>query len=437
MNEDAMKHLKRIISYLLAMCMLILSPAATTAYNEGEDSSKSEETADYILNNLDEFSESYNSQVDQNDGEYFNPTNCEYRISVSILDSDKKAVYIDFNDDNGYMVVSEDKIVKLVPSGDLDYLRSFGGEIYYSMIDDKFGYYENNELFYFDDINKALSEIPANQKYAGTDDDGIITDFYEYVKDRYGVLTLTDCKVLDNTKLYYDNADNYFDQSQTILYTYYDNQKKAYQTEGNCVLVATHNALTYLRIKGVLKNFPVYNTFKVKINPTNDSFYEQAKRYGYISLGTISTSVLYYNIRKVAIDDYGYTVDNASLPDKSDNIKGITAENKTNFISKVANCFVQTLNSTVNNANMTEITSPIGKDYPSILCLYKDPVYGNHDVVVTGYAIYKKYTTILGIKTCTKTVNIIRIMNGWSKGISFYDVSASNSLGHVFRFDNK
>lgn len=154
-----MKRLKKYIFYSLAICVLLLLPTAITAYNEGVNSSKSERTADYILNNLDEFSESYNSQVGQNEGVYFNPTDCEYRISVSILGQDEKAVYLDFNDDNGYMVVYEDEIVKIAPSGDLDYLRSFGGEIYYSTIDEKFGYYENGEFSYFDDINKDFSEI--------------------------------------------------------------------------------------------------------------------------------------------------------------------------------------------------------------------------------------------------------------------------------------
>lgn len=431
-----MKHLKRIMSYSLAMCMLILSPATTTAYNEGEDSSKSEETADYILNNLDEFSESYNSQVDQNDGDYFNPTNCEYRISISILNSDEKAVYIDFNDDNGYMVVSENEIVKFEPLGDLDYIRSFGGEIYYSITDDKFAYYGNNELSFFDNtnINNTVLETALDQEYAGTEK-GVITDLDEYIKDRYGVLTLYECRMLDSTKLFNDNAENYFTQSDTSVYIHYDNQKKAYCTEGNCVLVATHNALTYLRIKGVLKNILLYKAFKATIIPTYDSFYEQAKKNSYIP-HTIQTSTLYYDIRSFAIDDYGYTVSNSKLPDGSYNNKQITADNTPSFISKVVNRYGQTIAANVNTAKMTEFTSHIGKDYPSILYLYDDPVYKGHAVVVTGYSIYKKYTTILGIKTCTKTVNTIRIMNGQTKDAIFYDVSASNSLGHIVRFDN-
>lgn len=152
-----MKHLKKNIAYTLAGTLLLSSMTAC-AYNR-KDLNKSEMLADYILNNLDEFSESYNSQVDQNEGDRFNPTNCEYRISINIFDSDEKAVYIDFDGNNGYMVVYEDEVVKIAPSGDLDYLRSFGGEIYYSTIDEKFGYYENGKFSYFDDSDKDFSEI--------------------------------------------------------------------------------------------------------------------------------------------------------------------------------------------------------------------------------------------------------------------------------------
>ncbi len=427
-----MKHLKRIISYSLVMCMLILSPATTTAYNEGEDSSKSEETANYILNNLDGFSESYNSQIDQNDGDYFNPTNCEYRISVNILDSDEKAVYIDFNDDNGYMVVSEDEIVKFAPSGDLDYLRSFGGEIFYSTIDDRFAYYDNKELIFFEHENDKNCDISSNSNYAGVDAWGKIVDPDKYLEDRYGSLTLYDARHLDNS---IHSSEDYLKQSIASIYSKYDKEKQTYLTEGNCALVAIYNSMMYIRnnVKGVLSSIPPAS-FTVTISPTSDPFYKQALLHNYTAQSK-NLPCLYYVIRNFAISDYGYTVDNGKLPDGCSSGKSLSTNLMTEFISKVANYFNQSsFVSYYRGANITEFTASIKQNYPAILNLSGDPLYKDHSVVVTGYSIHKKYTTVLGIKTCTKTVNIIRILNGWSKDYIFYDASASSSMKTMISF---
>ena len=418
-----MKHLKRIVSYSLAMCVLILSPATTTAYNEGKDSSKSEETADYILNNLDEFSESYNSQIDQNDGDYFNPTNCEYRISVNILDSDEKAVYIDFNDDNGYMVVSEDEIVKFEPSGDLDYLRSFGGEIFYSTIDDRFAYYDNKELIFFEHENDKNCDISPNASYAGVSE-GRIVDPDKYLKDRYGSLTLYDARHLDNS---IHESEDYLTQFKASIYT----KTQTYSSEGNCALVAIYNSMMYIRnnVKGVLSNIPPAS-FTAIVNPTSDPFYKQALLHNYTAQSK-NLPCLYYVIRNFAISDYGYTVYNGKLPDGCSSGKSLSTNLMTEFINKVANYFNQSsFVSYYRGANITEFTASIKQNYPAIVNLSADdPVYGDHSVVLTGYLIYKKYTTVLGIKTCTKTVNIIRILDGWigDTNYIFYDASAASS----------
>lgn len=205
-------------------------------------------------------------------------------------------------------------------------------------------------------------------------------------------------------------------------------------SEGNCTLVGVHNLLTYLRIKGSLSNIPLTTT--ATILPTSDYFYDQAKLHGY-SPRKIATTVLYYELRKYAIEDYGYTVSNTKLPDGSKNTKCISPNNKPEFINKVLKYFGQSVNIITNSAHMTQFTSHIKRDYPILLSLYDDPVYGDHDVVVTGYAVFKKYTTVLGVEVCTQTVNIIRLLNGWSKDIVFYDASASNSMSRIVEFLQK
>jgi hypothetical protein len=62
-----------------------------------------------------------------------------------------------------------------------------------------------------------------------------------------------------------------------------------------------------------------------------------------------------------------------------------------------------------------------------------DAVYGDHSVVINGYSIHKKYTTVLGIEVCTKTINMLAITNGWDNIEIYYDLESTS--GKIFVFN--
>lgn len=65
----------------------------------------------------------------------FEASYCELMIPVYVVSTDQKGVYIDFNDDNGYMVIVDNySVLAFETSGDLKYLKNLE-YTYYSIYD--------------------------------------------------------------------------------------------------------------------------------------------------------------------------------------------------------------------------------------------------------------------------------------------------------------
>ncbi|MCH5161604.1 MAG: hypothetical protein J1G04_06195 [Clostridiales bacterium] len=118
------------------------------------DSFDSTELYERIMADIDEIVDFYN--------EYYEPSEpwhveyAEFYAPVRFLDDDIDCLYIDFDGDNGYIVISaEGRIFGIEPHGDLDYLRIADTQLLYSSTDGFLYYDEDGNLRQFDE-----QEIP-------------------------------------------------------------------------------------------------------------------------------------------------------------------------------------------------------------------------------------------------------------------------------------
>ncbi|MDE5767599.1 MAG: hypothetical protein K2H56_03545 [Malacoplasma sp.] len=80
-------------------------------------------TSDFIENNFQTFVSSYNESVEDSNL-LLNATHVESKKSVTNLDDNSQAIYLDFNDDNGYALIGNNYLIlDFATTGDLYYLK--------------------------------------------------------------------------------------------------------------------------------------------------------------------------------------------------------------------------------------------------------------------------------------------------------------------------
>ena len=288
-----------ILAFILAVSSLGCLPIAALDYPLVSFESP-EEMADYISNNLSTFIEDYNNMASisiettsvSNDaqvmitGQYF-----ENRFAIEVLETGCPVICLDFNGDNGYLIVDKDSIVKINVVGNIDYLYEYKGTIFFSTIDNTFLYYEDKDYYPFE-YEDNFSSVPSS--YEGTSN-GVITNRSLYIQDRYGEATQVDYHNIDalyTSFITQMSCSVYKRRSQNIIYS-----------EGNCMLVAALNALTCMKKSGKYTALPQPTTYSTVI-PTNDPFYNSAINNNYYVANT-SVPSLYYQIRQLAIYKMG------------------------------------------------------------------------------------------------------------------------------------
>ena len=419
--------MKKLLCFLLSLVMLVglcasVPALAVSAAEENATFQSPEALAEYIQSNLSAFTAEYNQENAavstyslSATSEIFDPDYCEHQFSVQLLDTSEHAICMDFNDSNGYMIVSNDSILKLETTGDLNHLYDYDGEIYFSILDDDFVYCLDGEYFLFGDND---DEIIIPRSYAGAQSNGVITDKFTYLNDRYGETELSGYGLLSYSHL------SYISQDTCSVYT------NGY-TEGNCAPVAILNFLNIMKKNGTFTTLPDTSATSTVI-PTNDYFYSAALKNGYwVYHTTIPT--LYYQIRQLAIASYGYTVTNGAQPCGTANATAIGSDTTVDFIETIGTYYGADINIKKKNTTMSNIAKQLDADKPVLWYTVNDSTYGNHAVVITGYTVHKQYTTVLGIKVCTNTINILRISNGWNSTPVYYDLESTS--GKIFVFN--
>ena len=422
--------MKKFMCVLISFIILIGSAVGipASAISMGEENvvfDSPEAMAEYIQNNLDDFADEYNQENATMTAysrmavgaEIFDPDYCENQFSVQLANSTEYVICMDFNESNGYMIVSKDSILKLTTLGDLDYLYAYEGEVYFSIIDDDFVYYQDGEYFLFGNDDERVI-TPVNT-YNGTDSDGVITSRGEYIRDRY-----PDAE-LDSGDLIPTNYLSLIDQEECSVYF-----RNGF-TEGNCAPVAILNALTIMRNKGTYSSLPAASTINTII-PENDYFYQAAIDNNY-TVRHRTLPALYNQIRQLAIMSYGYTVSNGQQPNGSSSSSAINSDTTVDFLETMGTFYNLDINAKKKNLTMSNVSNQIYENKPIIWYLVDDATYGDHAVVITGYYTYKQYKTVLGIKVCTNTINLLRLADGWNDISVYYDLESTS--GKIFVFN--
>lgn len=189
---------------------------ACERYSITEDECTAEILADYLTLDLQQLTNVYSlAYPDRSDK--FSASSVERKIPVHIVTTDEDGICLDFNDNSGYMVISNNQeVICWEASGDLDFLKS-GSEAYYSIFDG-FGYYIDDQFVSYEAQYLSVDELNGlvlKEPYAGQDSagDGEIFDTASYVADRYGDgYTI---KSGDNRSLLF----TYFTQSSLSIYS--------------------------------------------------------------------------------------------------------------------------------------------------------------------------------------------------------------------------
>ena len=137
--------MKKMLSLIVAIATLVcgMPTGYITESNISEYvKSDCDSVADFIEKNFELFVTEYNNALE--DGNELKASYCELSIPVYITTLEQAGVYLDFNGDNGYMVIIDNyEVVAFETSGDLDYLKDLD-YAYYSIYDG-FVYKTDNE----------------------------------------------------------------------------------------------------------------------------------------------------------------------------------------------------------------------------------------------------------------------------------------------------
>ena len=140
---------KMMFAFLfLTSSILLLSSKMTTKAAEINLDEKCQEVVNFLSENITEFRNEYNASHEDK----LNVTSFEGYTLVYVIDYDTYGVYIDFNDDNGYILTSFDyEIYDLQTTGDLEYMKNVSFSSYHTVdgfiVDNgtTYSHYEENE----------------------------------------------------------------------------------------------------------------------------------------------------------------------------------------------------------------------------------------------------------------------------------------------------
>lgn len=387
--------MKKAISLLLVVALMV--PILCIPVSAVEQS-----TVDYIVENVDVLAQAY-ELLNPESEEVFTGEYVERIMPLTIISTDLPGTYIDFNGDNGYMVVQDDSaVIAWEVSGDLEYLQELEAT-YYSVVDG-FLYIENGDYIPYDADSVGTENSVQGSPYTGpgTLNDGKITNEYTYVTNRYPEFEFVDSEYLNAP---FDCFNQY------NLSVYYEVINGGMRSEGNCSLAAIFALLNYL---GSTRQCSFPNKEETTTHyAVNDWFYSKYanKPSQYHIENEKELQKLYYTVRQYAIANHGY--------ERS----GFATIDVQTLIESVASAYSNSVNATLYAMGSFDacVVPAMERDTPAILNLSGSSVYGNHSVVVTGYRIYRKTTTILGINFYDY-LYILRISDNHNTAARYFDL---------------
>ena len=392
--------------------------AASEEFNVSEESCNAQMLSSYISDNTDSLSAIYDYAFPES-SETFAATSVEFQLPVYVVTLNKEGIYLDFNDDNGYMIlVDGNDVVAWETTGDLGYLKGLDSTFY--SIFDGFGYYEGSQFLPYERAYLTEAELQninfsSNDPYKGqgTAGDGDIISPTPYVEDRYG----SGYKVESGDAKSLPKAFSYFRQSNLSIYYETKSNGREY-SEGNCTLSSIFAALNYFKTSGKYTSLPA-STSKTSYDATKDSFYSKYKNNSSYRIETPkSLPNLYLAIRQYAIDNYGNETTDTNPFDVPTIIREIGK--KYNASLSANHILVWSYES--------QVVDEIKAGYPVIINVLNSSTYNSHSMVVTGYSLYTKTTTVAGLNI-KNYVKLIKLNDNWSDSPRYFDFTNYNAFG--------
>ena len=409
--------MKSIIAILLA---IVITTSGTGAYIT-EDNLSNYLSPDYntvstfILDNITLFADEYNKQLVDGE-ERFEATSCEFSAPVLVETYNQEGIYLDFNGNNGYMIVVDNyTVIDFQTKGDLDYLKE-SDYLYYSIYDG-FLYIDtdgNYVPYYYKEMTEedwGEYQKVSLESYAGqtSGNDGEIYNPTNFVKSKYG----------KGYEIYKQvSLPNYTYVSQYDLSIYYETKGNSTYSEGNCSLASIYSLMNYLKTQKKYNRLPSSSS-TTSYDAKNDSFYEKYNKKTNYNIDNPKTlPKLYLSIRNYAVNNYGYEV------------SGTNPFNIATIIERVGlqyGCDIDA-NHILIWSYEKQVVNEINAGYPTIWNMANSSTYGSHTTVVTGYKTYRKTTKILGIN-CYSYVNLLQLNDNWNKSARYFDFTDYNAFG--------
>lgn len=387
----------KLLCLLLALFMVPAFPVQPTQDNIS--------ATEYVTEHFDDFIAEYNNL----DIEDCNATYIEFQKEINVLDEGATGYYLDFNDDNGFCIVTGDTIVDMRATGDYPELRQ-EGEFAYDIMDGFLQYIDGEYVQVIQPAEASLEEEPVCSANSSSVK---IKNADDYVYTAHGA----DYKPYKSLTL-----PNFRCYNQNSFALYYKIQDNKILGECNCVLSSVYTLLNYLRITGVYPNLPgTYTT----IYTNKDIVRSKAAAAGYTPMSirgcyVRSVPTLYAKIRQIAIEKYGYVVDN-----------GVTTGKVDDLIRDVLAAYGYSGNVSFSNplpvGNQHITTTPIERAIKKVLdkgrpvLISTTLVYGEmHEIVVFGYETYRKVYNIGGVKL-NRYVKLLTVADNHNACKTYFD----------------
>ena len=374
---------------------------------------------------LEKFAEEYNAVAKEEDRQFYGKE-VEFSCPVTVYPEGHEGVYIDFDGENGYMVINdENEVVSFEVAGDYPVYRndeSIAKGLSYSIYDGFVYLDENGETIRAEGVSFTEelwekysggkgSETAKSKAGGGGRGEIFLPD--EYVREKYGT----------GYSLYQKNHLTGYDYAEQNDFSIY-NKKIGGNTygEGNCVLSSVYSLMNYLRQCGKYPLLPrSYET--VYFRAAEDKFYTKYKgRTDYSIVKTKNLPKLYYNVRAVAVNDYGYETGgvNPFVIDKLTEKTGRKFNSKPDATHLVLWSFE------------SAIKKEVDAGYPIIWNMANSAVYGSHTTVVTGYRVYRRQKKILGIRI-SEYVKLAELNDNWNDCAVYFDMGDYKGVGSFVR----
>ena len=381
----------------------------------------------FITEHLSEFKEEYNKLNE----EVLEAVGIEGYSLVYIIDAESYGVYIDFNEDNGYLVSSFTfDLYALETKGDIEYLKNVDFT-YYSVID---GFLYHNGTSYQKYFKERETEMVYGYKGQSGSGEGAIYDINSYVGDRYPSYNLEEI----HQKAFIEGVYISTNMLRTSYYIKRISTDGGYtydelETESNCALTADYNVMSSWKQMGFYNEFPIktfYRDMSEKI--TSDPNYEKYGT-GVGGPGTASYwTTNYETILKNMPELYYYCNYYATRAKNYTPESGLTTEQaKDVFIF----CTSQYNGGTIyprRSTNFADVMTSLQNGQAVFMGVSGSKTFGgDHAVALLGYYKYT-YKSGVWIFAQTKTAYFYIIDDGQIEAVTYFDPNCNSKLSYEF-----